>query len=248
MRDDSKSMPLTRTQSTQCSAGLQGDPNQDTKKRPEGFFAGRKAAKIGVAAVLAATIGLTALSGCQGSDSKPGQPDNKETESTVEGANDSLATITESDVTVATPETTATPETQPPEEIDYNVFPADVAEGYSFKRALSEEQQETISKYNAMSLEEFRALPESEQLTFAYWVFENYIPRFELIIDEYSEVLKSYELEARPLIYTFDPKTAEEFADNYTYIEGFVYNLFVQDESSKDKNRDLDTAKNVLSC
>lgn len=214
-----------------------------THKRPEGFYVARQAAKIGAAAVLVATIVLAALSGCQGSDSKPSQSDNNEAGSTIDRANESLATITESEVTVAVTETTAIPETQPLEEIDYDVFPEDVAEGYSFERALSEEQQETISTYNDMSLEEFRALPESEQLIFAYWIFENYKPRFDLIIDEYAEALKSLGRDEKPMKYTYKPTTADEFADNRNYLINFVLNIYVKGESSQDTSGDIVTAK-----
>jgi hypothetical protein len=212
---------------------------------PAFFYTKRKAAKIGIAAVLGAAIVLAALSGCQGSDPKTSPPENAETESTIDGANANPGTATESDVKVGTPETTAAPETQPPEEIDYEVFPENVAEGYSFERALNEEQQALISQYNELSLEEFRALPESEQLTFAYWVFENYQPRFEKSNAQYVEILKEYGKEYK-VEYTIDPQTAEEYADNYFYTLGFVNNIFIRDESVQDIVRDVNTGKKCM--
>ena len=221
------------------------DPNTTFEKckTPASSYFTRKAMKIGIASLLAASVALIALSGCGASDSQSSRAVNSVAESTLEGTNTNPATVTESDVTVGTPATTAVPETQPTEEINYDVFPEDVAEGYSFERVLTAQQQEVIIKYNAMSLEEFRALPESEQLTFAYWIFENYKPRFDRIVDEFVETMKSNGKEAKLVKYTFDPETAEEIADNYFYAEHFVYNLFISDGSSEKKIRDLDTAK-----
>jgi hypothetical protein len=117
--------------------------------------------------------------------------------------------------------------------IDYKNLPTDMVLGYSFESVLNPEQQERISGYNDMSLEDFRALPDSEQLTFAYWVFENNKPKFDYTIRVHGYHLR----------YTSSPETAREISENYYYLLNFLNNFLVKDEDDKSPVRDVNTAK-----
>lgn len=108
-----------------------------------------------------------------------------------------------------------------------------MAEGYSFEIVLTQEQQDRISNYNDMSLEDFRSLPDSEQLTFAYWVFENNKPKFDQTIRVHGYHLR----------YTANPETAKEISENYYYLNNFINNFLVKDKDDMTPVRDVNTAK-----
>jgi len=121
--------------------------------------------------------------------------------------------------------------------IDYHKLPDNVVEGYAFNQ-LSAEKQTEIKRYEAMSVADFQKLPLDEQLTFAYWVFENYRGRTDL-------ALETNEINVK---YNKNPKTPEDLLQSTTYIDEFILSL---NTASGDPSRplayDSNTAKKCVS-
>lgn len=78
--------------------------------------------------------------------------------------------------------------------VDYSVPRTYSAEDYNFKY-LNPEQQAEIKNMADMSVEDFRALPQEEQLTYAYWLFENNYQSLELLF-EIIEIDREYKWKA----------------------------------------------------
>lgn len=98
--------------------------------------------------------------------------------------------------------------------INYYNAPTSTVEGYTFDKLTSEQQSE-IKKYEAMSTEEFFAIPQDEQLKYAYWIFENNKPKIDLM----------YKFNDDTRHYNFEPKTADDLFQNLIYEKGVFLSL-----------------------
>jgi|GEM_PF-2391383 len=99
-------------------------------------------------------------------------------------------------------------------EYDYVKPLESVVECYGFEK-LTDEQQAEIKRLDEMSYEEFCTIPVNDMLKFGYWVVENYSGRIEYIMEQNGINLK----------YTEQPKTADEFAENYAYMLTLITNF-----------------------
>ena len=102
------------------------------------------------------------------------------------------------------------------------------AEGYNFNK-LTPEQQSEIKKYDAMSVEEFYALPQEEQLKYSYWIFENKKPEMDMV----------YQFNEDDRLYNFNPKTAQDLLVNLIYLKGFFETIRTtkhNEETGSDEN------------
>jgi len=90
-----------------------------------------------------------------------------------------------------------TPVTDPESLVNVTELPASVVEHGMFE-TLTPEQQETIRSLDALSVADFRALPQEEQLQFAEFVYRNNMPILEYrlgVTDEANNVDQSAFLE-----------------------------------------------------
>lgn len=108
--------------------------------------------------------------------------------------------------------------------VDYTHVPRTAAEDYNFKY-LNPEQQAEIKKMADMSVEDFRALPQEEQLTYAYWLFENNYQSLELLFD-IAKIDRDYKWEV---------KDAYDIVNNYACGEIFWRTLLISNPDSSDR-------------
>ena len=121
------------------------------------------------------------------------------------------------------------------ESIDYTIIPENLIEVYSFKN-LTPEQQAEIKEIESMSIEEYFKLPEDIQLKYSYFVFENNKPRIDYVfgLNEYN------------MVYNPNPKTPEDFANNYAYISSFITTMIKLDKVNDVIEFDYGTAMKLL--
>lgn len=206
------------------------DPSGDSGKKPEGVFVTKKALQIGGAAlagIVALSVGIATFNN---KDKKEDPRPTETIESTYEEEpttiNEEKITTTSTTINPVSTETTSplTTETTAQSESDPSKVAQNAVEGYGFSK-LSPEQQETIKKYEALSVEEFRKLPIEEQLIFSSFVFENYKPTFDEIIN--AQLTKD---ELNNIYYTANPTTPEQVLANYSYLMTMSCNVYELDE------------------
>jgi hypothetical protein len=122
--------------------------------------------------------------------------------------------------------------------INYSHDPTNVVEGYAFE-SLPADQKAEIKRMEAMSVEEFQALPMAEQLKFSYWVFTNYKPRFDTVMA----------LNGVKRVYTENPTTPKDFAENdaYMYTFGTSLTTLIETKDHMSVQFDKDTEKKCVS-
>ena len=113
----------------------------------------------------------------------------------------------------------------PDPETNFYIEPTNIVEGNCFNQ-LTPEQQSEIKKIEAMSLQEFDALPQQEQLKYAYWLIENYKPIHDMYISINGE--KNH--------FTPKPETAQDIVDNIDYVQS-MFGMF----STVEYNKKADT-------
>jgi len=188
---------------------------------------------VGLVAIIAALIAvLTSGANAGGENNRPtteiSDPIIIPSDTTAESSGVTIDTTIESSSS-----TTNTIETAP-NKIDYTKAVVNLVEGYSFE-SLTSEQQTTIKKYEAMSVEEFQALPQEEQLTYAYWILENLTGRIDYIFRNEDEKTKPY--------YTQNPTTAEDIAKNEAYMITLASAMRIRTDNGL--AYDLDNAKKL---
>lgn len=219
------------------------DTNSDSGKKPESFVNKYKKQLIGIVALIAA--GFVGFSANSLLNNKEGKEDPKPTETIESTYEEEPTTNYESEIISETTaasssepsnitETTTQPESNPSE------VATNAVEGYGFSK-LSPEQQETIRKYEALSVEDFRKLPVEEQLMFSYFVFENYKPTFDII----SKVQLTEE-ELKNIYYTENPTKPEQIVANYAYLMTMACNVYETDENDA-PYKDKDLGKKLVS-
>jgi len=190
-----------------------------------------KIKKIGTAAIIAGAVivaGTVLLSTLGGNKNKEPKATNdnlpagftdttsseSEINTSVEGTEVTLMTTADSTSTAmeTTEETAANTE----KTYDYTIGIENAVECYGFFE-LNADQQAEIKKLEAMAIKEYQALPQTEQLVFAQWFFENYKDRFDYL-------LKGAGID---LTYTENPTTPQEYSDNYTYITTMASTIIV---------------------
>ena len=119
--------------------------------------------------------------------------------------------------------------------INYYDGTENVAEGFNFDK-LTPEQQSEIKMYEAMDIEEFNALPQNEQLKYSYWLLENNKPHFDLIIKFNESDLK----------YSFNPKTAQDLANNLLYIKRLMTTISTI-KNNENNEFDIENASKLVS-
>ena len=207
---------------------------------------------IGIAVVTAAgaviVAGAVLISSLGGNKNKEPKATNDNlpagftdtTSASEEVGSETTIIISEDTATTTGSETTAavTIETEKGSEaqIDYSKPPIDVVEGYSFE-SLSEDKKAEIKKLDDMSIEEFQALPQTEQDVFNVWILENYGPRADFLMEKNNIDLK----------YTYDPKTPQEYADNYAWMTTFATILYECPTPDSGLENDTLTGQKVMS-
>lgn len=212
----------------------------DPRKKPEGVYISKRAliviGSVALIAIVGASITLATVT-----NNKEKRDELSPTEA-VESTYEDKTTIPYDPVIMTSPAMTTEPisygttSSVTTETIsDTNVYslpPKDVVEGYSFEN-LTAEQQEKIRKLDAMSTEEFWALPETEQLEFAWYIYKNNLPRFEYLLD-------INDVEGK---YIENPSTAEEYDNNQAYLLCFASGcMMTYDKDIDSIAYDYDTA------
>ncbi len=123
--------------------------------------------------------------------------------------------------------------------INYYDGTENTAQGFNFEK-LNAEQQATIKRYESMSTEEFFNLPQEEQLTYSYWIFENNKPSVDLMF-KFNDDERHY---------TFEPKTADDLFQNTLYVKGCFISLSKREDDGSGNmtyTYDIDNARKLLS-
>jgi len=156
--------------------------------------------------VLTLMVGTGALFASFGGGSGKNVPTKTSgTSNPTEETTDSTTEVSET--TVSTDGTEVTIASVAETKYDYTQLPQSVVENYYFE-TLTADQQAEIKRLDAMSDEEFFKVSENDQLKFDYWVLINNK-------EAYDWYFKSNNLD---LIYTENPTTAEQCAQNFDYL------------------------------
>ena len=127
------------------------------------------------------------------------------------------------------------------ENINYYKGTSNIAEGFCFEQ-LTNDQQAEIKRLESLSIEEFNALPQTEQLKYSYWLLENYKPEHDMFL----------KLNNDKRHFTTEPKTAEDLSDNLSYIKSMLECFCTTEIDSKtgeiiDINYDMLNAEKLVS-
>lgn len=128
-------------------------------------------------------------------------------------------------------------ETVTPTEISYAKPPKSVVEGYDFQ-SLSDDEKAELKKIEAMSLEEYYALPETERLQDNWAIYENMKGRFDAMNASINNQYK----------YVENPTTADEYMGNNIYMLAFMSLTMKTDtgEGGEGIAEDHETGKKIM--